>query len=163
MTIALQYSSLREIIMRILKLKQHTLGFGEMRMTLNIHQKIILASVLVTFVVFMYEELFHLLVGLLHSVFESVEHILDIGIENLLETHTHETQVIVFYIITSVIIYGLYHFYRFLPRWYNHLKKNIHQQKLETQAQWHALPLIQRFEWWSFFVAFIACYLFFSF
>jgi hypothetical protein len=149
--------------MRILKLKHHPLCFGEMRVTLNIHQKIILASTLITFAVLMYEELFHLTIELLNGLFESIEHILDMGIENLLETHTHETQVIVFYILISVILYGLYRLYLFLPRWYDHLKKNIHQQKLETQAQWHELPLIQRFEWWSFFVAFIVCYLFFSF
>jgi hypothetical protein len=149
--------------MRILKLKQQYPGFGEMRMTLNIHQKIVLASILVTFVVLMYEELFHLFVGLFHGLFESIEHILDISIEHLLETNTHETQVIVFYILVSVIFYGLYRFYRFLPRWYNNLKKNLHQQKIETQAQWQGLSLIQRFEWWLFFIAFISCLLFFSF
>lgn len=132
-------------------------------MTLNIHQKIILAFVLFTFVIFMYEELFHLLIGLFHALFESLEHILDIGIEHLLETDTHETQVIVFYILFAFILYGLYRFYRFLPRWYDKLKKNLHQQKIETQAQWHNLPLIQRFEWWSFFVLFISGLIFFSF
>lgn len=149
--------------MSILKLKQYTPGFGEMRVTLNIHQKIILAFVLFTFVVFMYEELFHLIVGILHGTFESVEHILDMGIEQLLDTSTHETQVIVFYILVAIIFYGLYRFYRFLPRWYNSLKKSLYQQKIDTLSQWHALPLIQRFEWWSFLIVFICCFLFFSF
>jgi hypothetical protein len=162
-TIALQYFFLHGIVMRILKLKQHNLVFGEMRVILNIHQKIVLSLVLVSTVLLMYEELFHLVVGLFHGVFESVEHILDIGIEYLLDTSTHETQVIVFYILVAFIFYGLYRFYRFLPRWYSHLKKNLHQQKIETQTQWHGLPLIQRFEWWSFFVLYISCFIFFSF
>lgn len=149
--------------MRILKLKQYASGFGEMRMTLTIHQKIILASVVLTFILLMYEELFHLLVELFHSVFETIEHVLDITIDALFETNTHETQIIVFYILIAVMSYGLYRFYRFLPRWYSQFKKNLYQQKIQTQTQWYALPLIQRFEWWSFFILFVACFIFFSF
>jgi hypothetical protein len=163
MTIALQYFFLCEIVMRILNIKPYNAGFGWPRMTLNIHQKIVLALILFTFVISMYDNIFHLLLELLNGLFEWTEHLLDIGIENLFETSTHETQVIVFYILLSFIFYSLYRFYRFLPRWYNNLKKNLHLQKIETLSQWQALSLVQRFEWWLFFIAFISCLLFFSF
>jgi large-conductance mechanosensitive channel len=163
MTIALQCHFFCEIVMRILNLKQHNADFGRVRMTLNIHQKIVLSLILFTVVISMYDDIFHLLISVLHGVFEWVEHILDIGIENLLETGTHETQVIVFYILVTLIFLGLYRLYRFFPRWYNNLKKSLHLQKIETLSQWQALSLSKKFEWWLFFIVFFSCLLFFSF
>ena len=149
--------------MSILNLKQHSPDFRELKMTLNIHQKIILAFFSVNFLGLMYEELFHIFIELFHTLFESVEHILDIITEHLFDTSTHETQVIVFYTILPFILYSLYRLCRFLPRWYNNFKKNLHQQKAETLSQWRALSLVVRLEWWLFFFVYIFCLLFFSF
>lgn len=155
--------------MRILKLKQHHSAFESVKMSLNIHQKIIFTFVLINLIVFMYDGIFHLAIEIFHGLFESIEHLLDLLVEHILEfsteaaPQTHETQVIVFYILISFILLGLYRFYRFLPRWYDTLKNNLHQQKLTVLSEWHRLPLLQRFEWWSFFVIYISCVIFFSF
>jgi hypothetical protein len=149
--------------MRILRLKQTDLGFREMKVTLNIHQKIVLTFALVTFVTLMYEEIFHLLAEFFHVLFESVENILDILIEHFLETNTHETQVIVFYILVPLIFLVLLQVYYWLPRLYRLLKRHLHRQKIETLAQWHALSLSVKFKWWLFFITFISCLLFFNF
>lgn len=149
--------------MRILKFEHHHFGFGEVRMHLNIHLKIILAFVSVNLIGMFYLELLHLIVGIFHLLFEYAEEFLDIVVEHFLETGTHETQVIVFYILSPAIFLLLYLLYRLFPRFYFKLKKNLHQQKLVALAEWQALPLVKRFEWWSFFVVYISCLVFFSF
>lgn len=149
--------------MRILKFEHHHFGFGEVRMHLNIHLKIILAFVSVNLIGMFYLELLHLIVGIFHLLFEYAEEFLDIVVEHFLETGTHETQVIVFYILSPAIFLLLYLLYRLFPRFYFKLKKNLHQQKLAALAEWQALPLVKRFEWWSFFVVYISCLVFFSF
>ena len=155
--------------MRILKLKQHHASFEAVELTLNIHQKIILAFVLINFIVFMYDGIFHLTVEIFHGLFESIEHLLDLLVEHILEfstevaPQTHETQVIVFYILFCFSLFAFYRLYRFFPRWYCQFRNHLQQQKLNTLSEWHRLPLLQRFEWWSFFVLYVASLIFFSF
>jgi hypothetical protein len=149
--------------MQILKFEHHHFGFGEVRMPLNIHQKIILTFIIVNLVGIFYLELFHIILGIFHMLFEYAEEFLDMVVEHFLETGTHETQVIVFYILSPVIFSLLYLLYRLFPRFYFKQKTKLDQLKLNTLAQWHALPLIQRFEWWAFFVAYLSYFLFFSF
>lgn len=150
--------------MRILNFEQqHHFGFGEVGMPLNIHLKIILAFVSINLIGMFYVELFHLILGIFHILFEYAEEFLDIVVEHFLETGTHETQVIVFYILSPAIFFLAYLLYRIFPRFYFKQKTKLDQLKLNTLAQWHALPLIQRLEWWSFFVAYLSYLLFFSF
>ena len=121
--------------MRILKFEHHHhFSFGEERMV----------------------EVFHIL-------FEYAEEFLDMMVEHFLETDTHETQVIVFYILSLTIFLLFYLLYRIFPRFYFKQKAKLYLLKENTLAEWHALPLIQRFEWWSFFVAYLSYLLFFSF
>ena len=60
-------------------------------------------------------EVFHLLLGFLHLIFEWTEASLDFVIELIFDTSLHTTQVIVFYIIISVILYGVYRLWKGLP------------------------------------------------
>ncbi len=149
--------------MRILKLQHDDFGFRGEKVSLNIHQKIALSFSVLTFLLLMYEEIFHLLAELFHVVFETVENILDILIEHFLETSTHETQVIVFYILVPLIFLILFQVYCWLPRLYRVLKRQLHHQKIEMLAQWHVLPLTVKLEWWLFFISFFSCVIFFSF
>lgn len=145
--------------MSILNLNHHP-DFGELKITLNIHQKIILAFVLVNFIGLMYLELFHLMMGILDGLFELIEHTLDITVDYLLDTSTHDTQTIVFYILVPLILFALYHY---LPSWYQRFKKNLHQQKLETINQWQELRFVQKAEWWIFFAVYLYCLMLFNF
>lgn len=66
--------------------------------------------------------LLHLLFEILHLTFEFIESALDQMVEHLFHTDTHETQLIVFYILCSVAVYFLYRLARAVPRYYQHLK-----------------------------------------
>jgi hypothetical protein len=145
------------------KLKQHRYDFAEVKMTFGIKHKIILFSTLLTFLAFTYDTLPHLLLELLHGLFESVEYILHGCIEHLFETGTHDTQIIVFYILFSIISYGLYRLYRFLPRCYQSCKNSLANDKAQILAYWHSLSLLTRLKYYSFLVIALSCWLFFGF
>lgn len=121
-------------------------------MTLNIYQKISIVLTLIVFVLLTYDVLFHGLFELLHVLFESVEYTLDLIIEHFFATGTHETQVIVFYILVPAIFYGLYLLFRFFCNLYYKVKYYFRQQKIETLMQWHALSLLEKTAWWCFLV-----------
>jgi hypothetical protein len=129
-------------------------------MGLNIHQKITLGFVLAVFILSMYDALLHLFLATLHILFESAEFVLDHLIEGFLETGTHETQIIVFYMLISMIGGGLYQLYRQLPRWQHHLKQLLQRQHAEALAQWQALSMPWKIVWWSFFITTLNCWLF---
>jgi hypothetical protein len=134
--------------------------FGDANMSLNIHQKISLAFIMTIFIFSMYDVLFHLLLETLHILFESTEYLLDLFIEHLFETGDRATQIIVFYILFSIICYGLYRLYRLLPIWRSKLKQKLQRQKNETFAQWHALSVLWKMAWWSVSITMMSCWLF---
>ena len=155
--------------MRLLKLKQPHADFGEIRMNLNIHHKIALTFILFNVFFFLYDGIFHLTFEIFHGLFESLEHFLDVLVEEIIEFSTetapatHETQVIVFYILFVFFLIGCYRLYRFFPQYYQHLKYTFHRQKQTALAEWHELPLFQRFEWWAFLVLYLTALIFFGF
>jgi hypothetical protein len=134
--------------------------FSNTATSLNIHQKIIIAIATMIFMVSTYELLFHLLLETVDVLFESIEYLFDLMIEHLLETGTHETQVIVFYILVPLLGLGLYRLYTLVPRLLNKLKQSWQRQKNNIQSQWQALPMLQKIAWWSFFVAVINGWIF---
>jgi hypothetical protein len=114
----------------------------------------------IVFVTFLYEQLFHALIWLFHILFEISEYVLDFTIEYLFEIGNHETQIVVFYIIVSLIGGGAYRLYRLLPRWCDKFKGLLYEQKTETLTQWQGLSMFGKIGWWSFFMAAINCWLF---
>lgn len=87
-----------------------------------------IAVVLVPDLIFglLYGVLHYLLVhflGFIHIAFEFLEIALDNIIEHLFDTDLHETQVIVFYILVSFFLAGLYWLWRTLPNFYRKCKK----------------------------------------
>lgn len=129
-------------------------------MALNIHQKISLAFATAIFVFSMYDVLFHLLLGIVHVLFASTEHFLDLVVDHLFDMGSHETQIIVFYLLVSIIGGSLYKLYRLLPRWRDKFKQKLQQHKIETLAQWRGLSVLGKIAWWSFFITVINCWLF---
>lgn len=88
----------------------------------------VVASVLI-FILAIPDVAFEMLVGLLHHIVEVVLHVihlmfeyaeynLDHVIEHAFHTDTHATQVIVFYILVSVGLIGLFFLGRLLPRYF---------------------------------------------
>jgi hypothetical protein len=72
-------------------------------------------------------EVFHLLLGFFHILFEWTEVSLDFVIEFVFDTSLHTTQIVVFYIIIAAILYGFYRLWQGLPDFYN-----IKKQQLQT-------------------------------
>lgn len=116
-------------------------------MSFGIHHKIMLLSALVIFISFTYDSLFHLLIGLLHGIFESVEYVLDGCVESLFETQTHETQIIVFYTLALIISYGFYRIYCFVPRCCRSIKASLVNDKAEVVNHWHSLSFFKKLQY----------------
>ena len=119
---------------------------------LNIHQKIIGVFIAIILVISFYEQLFHLLLGILHILFEMLEFILDNLIEHLFDIGNRETEIAVFYILLAVIFYSLHRLYRFLPYWVVKQKEKLFYQIEETFAEWRQVSVIGKMFWWSFFM-----------
>ncbi len=121
--------------------------------------------------------IFGLLLGLLHFVlelvlefahlgFEFIESNLDHLIEHLFETDLHQTQVIVFYIIFSVAVFGLYRAWRLLPRYCLRLKKNQlafwSRKKASFGYFWQEQSLFNKIRWVAIGAAIVTGYVFFG-
>ena len=132
-------------------------------MILNIHQKIGLLVVTAILMTSMYDLIFHFLLWLLHLLFESAEFMLDHLIEGLFEIGNRETEIVVFYLLVSLIATAIYKLCQFLPSWQHKLKQNVEQQKTETLTQWHELSALKKMAWWSFFLTAFNCWLYLSF
>ena len=92
--------------------------------------------------------LMHLLLEILHMIFEFIEVNLDRLVEHIFETDVHQTQVIVFYLMLSIALGGLYYLWSFLPRVYYQSKENLLEVWLEQKAfvslYWRDLSLINK-------------------
>ncbi len=70
-------------------------------------------------------EVFHLLLDLLHTLYEWSEATLDFIIEVIFDTSLKSTQIIVFYILIAAIFYGLYRVWRGFPDFYSQKKRQL--------------------------------------
>ncbi len=107
-------------------------------------------------------ELFHLVFELIFEVadvaFESVETMLDHLVEHLFHTGLHDTQVIVFYTIVSIVAYPLYRLARVvirilfrlingIPTTYTSYKIKWILLRQDVAYYWHKLPFIIKLKW----------------
>jgi hypothetical protein len=121
---------------------------------------------------------FDLLSGLLHFLvvhffefcdiaFELIETGLDHLIEHFFHTDLHQTQVIVFYIIVSFIIYGFYRLWRALPPFCQRCKKNQiaywSRKKASLRYYWREQLLFNKIKLVVIGVAAITLYISFGF
>jgi hypothetical protein len=70
-------------------------------------------------------EVFHLLLGVLHTFFEWIETSLDFIIDVIFDTKLHSTQIVVFYIMIAAIFYGFYRLWKGFPRFYSEKKQQL--------------------------------------
>jgi hypothetical protein len=107
-------------------------------------------------------ELLHLVFELIFEVadvtFEAVETMLDHLVEHLFHTGLHDTQVIVYYIIVSVLAYPLYRLARVLLRFlfrrlkaipviYANYKTQWLLLRQDISYYWQKLPFISKLKW----------------
>jgi hypothetical protein len=115
-------------------------------------------------------ELFHFLLELFlefsHLGFEFIESNLDHLIEHLFETDLHQTQIVVFYIIFSVVVFGLYRLRRIFPAFYLRCKKNQlaywSRKKASLNYFWREQSLINKIWLVVIGTAIITGYIFFG-
>lgn len=92
--------------------------------------------------------LLHLLFEILHLTFEFIESALDEMVEHLFHTDTHETQLIVFYLLCSVAVCFLYRLTRAIPGYYQRLKIYFYTTtayyKIRLIRYWSAVSPIQK-------------------
>lgn len=92
--------------------------------------------------------LLELFLEISHLGFEFIESNLDHLIEHLFETDLHGTQIIVFYIIFFVVVFGLYRLWRILPSFLLRVKNNQlaywSYKKASLSYFWREQPLINK-------------------
>jgi hypothetical protein len=119
-------------------------------------------GLLVEFVHFLFELFLHIL----HLSFEFIELNLDHLIEHFFETDLHQTQVIVFYVILSFIVYGLYRLWRSVPPFCRRFKQNLFRayqfKKASVLFFWREQPLFNKIKIVVIGIAAIAGYFFFG-
>ncbi len=121
--------------------------------------------------------IFDLLSGLLHFLFVNILHFLHLAfefvelnldklVEHLFETELHQTQVIVFYIIASFVLYGFYRLCRALPPFCRQCKKNQivywSRKKASWLFYWREQSLFNKIKLVVIAVAVITGYVFFG-
>ncbi len=93
-------------------------------------------------------EFAHLVFEGLDIAFEGVEASLDHVVEGMFETDVHNTQIIVFYIIISPILYLLYRLAKRIPRWLLGLKAkllaSLERRKIRMIIYWQNLNAIEK-------------------
>jgi hypothetical protein len=120
-------------------------------MNSNAFRKILVSTVLFSLFMALYDVLLHSLLITLHITFEWIEFALEEIIEHTFHTNRKQSQLIVFYLLWLIGLYGIYRLTFFLYRAYNSLKKKLvdvrwHYQLHITQ-QWIELTLIQQLKW----------------
>ncbi len=93
-------------------------------------------------------ELLHLCLEFAHILFEFVESTLDHVIEHLFETDLHATQVIVFYIILSLLFFGIVGLWRAVRNACIRVKHNLltfwNWEKSTCSIYWLGLTAVQK-------------------
>lgn len=111
--------------------------------------------------------LFELFLHIIHLVFEFIESNLDHLIEHLFHTDLHQTQVIVFYILLSFGLYGLYRLWRALPLLYRRCKRSLiaywSRKKASLLFYWGEQTLLDKCKLVAIGATAVACYVMFGF
>jgi hypothetical protein len=103
--------------------------------------KIILTSIVLAIVLLIPDTVFGLLFEISHALFEVTEEVFDLLVEHVFHTGTHETQIIVFYVLLALICYGLYKLWRLSLRWYGTFKLAWARYKSEALLYWQQSSL----------------------
>ncbi len=112
--------------------------------------KIILKTILLMVAVVFYDFLVDIMLSLLHSLFEFIEHALDILIDLLSLTSPYTTEFIVFCIMFSVSGFLAYIETRPKPKWYSRFMEGLlnsyQQEKTKALSYWHNQSLIKKIQ-----------------
>jgi hypothetical protein len=101
------------------------------------------------------------MLDLLHTLFEFSEHALDLLIEHLFHTTPRTTEIIVFYIMLSIVGFTAFKLMQALPSWYSRLIEQMvnfwDQEKAKALTHWESQFFIEKINWRLVSIAGIAC------
>ena len=136
-------------------------------MTSLANRKILIQFILIGIVITMYDVMLHSFLTIVHITFEWFELALEKLIEHIFHTNRQQSQIIVFYLMWLIALYGFYRLWRALPGFYNRLKDelltSISQLKLSISSYWTELSSIQKIKWVTSLSISLSCLLVFTF
>ena len=136
-------------------------------MNLLVNRKLIIQFALILIVILFYDVMLHSLFIMVHLAFEWLELTLDHIIEHIFHTDRQQSQIIVFYLLWLIALYGLYRICRALPGIYNRLKEQLFATLLEGKSYlidyWRDQSLTQKIKWLAFFMVSLYCLVFITF
>ena len=130
------------------------------------NRKILIQFILIGIVITMYDVLFHSLFSILHIAFEWFELALEELIEHIFHTNRQQSQIIVFYLLWLIALYGLYQLWRALPGFYSRIKEQLVfaslQYKSYLSSYWREQSSINKIKWLASLTVSLSCLAFFA-
>ncbi len=131
------------------------------------NRKILIQFILIGIVITMYDVLLDSLFSIVHITFEWFELALEELIEHIFHTNRQQSQIIVFYLLWSMVLFGLYYLWRALPGLCRRFKEQLiaagSEYKSYITSYWREQSSIQRIKWVTSFTVSISCLAFFVF
>ena len=131
------------------------------------NRKILIQFILISIGITMYEEMLHSLFTIVHLAFEWFELALEELIEHIFHTNRQQSQIIVFYLLWLIALFGLYLLWRALPGFYNRSKEQLLAFSAHCNSQitsyWYEQSSSQRIKWVTSLALSLSCLAFFAF
>jgi hypothetical protein len=131
------------------------------------NRKILIQFILIGIVITMYDVMLHSFFTIVHIAFEWIELALEELIEHTFHTNRQQSQIIVFYLLWSIALFGFYLLWRALPGFYNRLKEQIlaasSQYKSQITSYWNEQSSSQKIKWVTYLTMSLSCLAFFAF
>ncbi|MCL7420059.1 MAG: hypothetical protein M8364_04050 [Methylobacter sp.] len=113
-------------------------------MMFKAHRKTIVWTVLIVVVISTYDVLLHALLAFGHIAFEWFELGLEELIEHVFHTTRHQSQIIVFYLLLCLALFGMYRLWRVLPRFYSYLQATRTHYMTHMSCYWRECSSVQK-------------------
>ena len=130
-------------------------------------RKILIQFILIGIVITMYDVMLHSLFTVMHIAFEWFELALEELIEHVFHTNRQQSQIIVFYLMWLIALYGVYRLWHALPGFYSRFKEQLlaasSQYKSHIICYWREQSSIQKIKWVTSFSVSVSCLAFFVF
>jgi len=136
-------------------------------MTQSFHRKILIPFILIGIVITLYDVMLHSLFLIVHIAFEWLELALEELIEHVFHTNRQQSQIIVFYLLWLIALYGLYRLWRALPGFYSRSKEQLLAAGLQYKSYladyWREQSSIRKIQWLATFSVSLSCLALFAF
>jgi hypothetical protein len=94
-------------------------------MTPLANRKILIQLILIGIVITMYDVMLHSLFMVVHITFEWLELALEELIEHIFHTNRQQSQIIVFYLLWLIALFGFYRLWHMFPGYYRRFKEQL--------------------------------------